>query len=39
MMLVDSEGPVLIAEVAAAMVPQLPKPKRRRWQGILSGKG
>ncbi|RVU97133.1 transcriptional regulator [Coriobacteriales bacterium OH1046] len=30
MMLVDSEDPALIAEVVAAMVPQLPKPKRRR---------
>lgn len=29
MMLVDSEDPALIAEVVAAMVPQLPKPKRR----------
>ena len=30
MLLVDSEDPELIAEVIAAMIPQLPKPKNRQ---------
>lgn len=30
MLLVDSESPTLIAETIAAMIPQLPKPKKKR---------
>ena len=30
MLLVDSENPVLIAETIAAMIPQLPAPKKKR---------
>lgn len=33
MPLVDSEDPAYIARVIAAMVPQLPKPKKRHWLG------
>ena len=30
MLLVDSENPVLIAETVEAMIPELPKPKKKR---------